>query len=142
MIEIDIPSIDPIQHQPKVFLGMTLRQIICIVPSSALAIFLCATTYKINDTLAILLALIIVAPAIAVGWLRPYNMNFEDFAKLWFYNEFQSNSKRILKTDSMEEFQMMTIKEREAEERKKREKELAEKKKQKLQQNATKKSKK
>lgn len=142
MIEIDIPSIDPIQHQPKVFLGMTMRQIICIIPSLAVSVGLFSLTYGISSELSMFLVLMVMIPAALVGWYRPYNMNFEDYAKLWFYNEFQSNRKRILKTDSMEEIKMLTIKEREAEERKKREKELAEKKKQKLKQNSSKKSKK
>lgn len=142
MIEIDIPSIDPIQHQPKVFIGMTLRQIICVVPSIAVSAILFGLTYKLSDELAIILVLIVMFPAILIGWYKPYNMNFEDYAKLWFYNEFQSNPKRILKTDSMEEIKMLTIKEREIEEKKQREKELNEKKRKKAQKDVAKKSKK
>lgn len=113
MIEIDIPSIDPIQHKPKVFLGMTSRQIICIVPAVALAGTLFALTCKFSMDLAVILAGICVVPAICLGWITPYNMKFEDYAKLVYFNTFVASPKRIYKTDSAETHKNLTIKERE-----------------------------
>lgn len=117
MIEIDIPSIDPIQHKPKVFMGMTSRQILCIVPAVALAGTLFALTCSFSMDLAVILAGICVVPAICLGWITPYNMKFEDYAKLVYFNMFVSNPKRIYKTDSAETHKALTIKEREELER-------------------------
>ena len=113
MIEIDIPSIDPIQHKPMVFMGMTSRQILCIVPGVALAGGLFGLTCSFSMDLAVILAGICVVPAICLGWVTPYNMNFEDYAKLVYFNTFVSNPKRIYKTDSAESHKALTIKERE-----------------------------
>lgn len=113
MIEIDIPSIDPIQHKPKVFMGMTSRQILCIVPAVAVAGALFALTCSFSMDLAVILAGICVVPAVCLGWVTPYNMKFEDYAKLVYFNMFVSNPKRIYKTDSAETHKALTIKERE-----------------------------
>lgn len=113
MIEIDIPSIDPIQHKPKVFMGMTSRQILCIVPAVALAGSLFALTCSFSMDIAVILATICVIPAVCLGWISPYNMKFEDYAKLVYFNTFVSNPKRIYKTDSAESHKSLTIKERE-----------------------------
>lgn len=113
MIEIDIPSIDPIQHKPKVFIGMTARQIICIVPAVALAGILFAAINTFSLDLAVIVAGLCVVPAVCLGWITPYNMNFEDYAKLIYFNTFVSNPKRIYKTDNEESHKALTIKERE-----------------------------
>ena len=131
MIEIDIPSIDPIQHEAKIFLGMTSRQSVCVTIGALLGGSLCALLFSINTDLAILALLICVLPAVCMGWVKPYNMKFEDYVRLWIFNEFQQDKRRIYKTDSAEVTKMLTMEERLALEKKQKEKELEEKRKQK-----------
>jgi hypothetical protein len=133
MIEIDIPSIDPIQHEPKIFLGMTSRQCLCIVPGLLLGASLALATFKLNTDLAIILFAICVVPAVLMGWYKPYNMRFEQYLQLLWYNNFVASPKRVFKTDNAEDVKMLTIKERQIIEAKQKEKELAEKKKNKSQ---------
>lgn len=128
MIEIDIPTIDPMQHQPKIFLGMTSRQCLCIVPGVGLGCGLFALLYSTNQDLAVLLCGLCVTPAVLMGWYTPYNMKFEQYLKLLWFNSFVSNPKRIYKTDQAEEVKMMTIKERQDEEKKKKAEALAQRK--------------
>lgn len=129
MIEIDIPTIDPIQHTPKVFLGLTARQIVCVIPSAAAGIAVFFALRKLNLDMATILACLCVAPGVCLGWLRPYNMKFEDFVKLWWFNSFVSEPKRIYKTDNAVNTKMLTIKERQELEKREQAKALAEKKK-------------
>lgn len=129
MIEIDIPSIDPIQHEPKIFFGMTSRQCLCIVPGVLLGVGLFLLTYKTNRELAMILCAIGVGPFICLGWYAPYNMKFEQYVKLIWFNTFVSNPKRIYKTDSEQEIKLLTIKERQELEKKEQTRELEEKKK-------------
>ena len=128
MIEIDIPSIDPIQHEPKIFFGMTTRQCICIVPGVALGALLFALTYEMGTKIAIPLCMLAVLPAVAMGWYTPYNMKFEQYVKLVYFNTFVSNPKRIYKTDNEEEVKRLTIKELQEQEKKEKAAELEAKK--------------
>jgi len=129
MIEIDIPSIDPIQHEPKIFLGMTSRQCLCITPGVAAGVGLFVLTYNFSVDLAVILLGVAVVPAVCMGWLSPYNMKFEQYLKLLWFNTFVSNPKRIYKTDSEEDVKMLTMKERQEQEKKEKEQMLADKKK-------------
>ena len=118
MIEIDIPSIDPIQHEPKVFMGMTARQILCIVPGVALGVFLFIVTRKISSDLSVISCGLAIGPAVALGWFKPYNMKFEDYVKLLYFNNFVASPKRIYKTDMAEEVKLPSMKERQEQEKK------------------------
>ena len=129
MIEIDIPSIDPLQHEPKIFLGMSSRQILCIVPGIGLGMALFMLTYKWSTDIAVILTALCVVPAVCLGWVKPYNMKFEQFVKLWYFNTFVANQRRIYKSDSEQERKLVTIKEAEELEKKQKEQELVEKKK-------------
>lgn len=133
MIEIDIPTIDPIQHEPKIFLRMSKRQILCIVPAAILAIVSVVFLNSLNVSMDILVIVvgIIVLPAACFGWVRLYNMPFEQYLKLLIDN-YTSPQERIYKTDSAVETKMLTIKEREALEKKNKQKEIEAKKAQKL----------
>ena len=128
MIEIDIPSIDPIQHEPKIFFGMTSRQCICIVPGVGLGVGLFVLTYGISQDLAVILCGLSVAPSVCLGWLKPYNMKFEQYVKLLWFNTFVSNPKRIYKTDNEKDTKQLTIKERQELEKKQRAQEIENKK--------------
>ena len=129
MIEIDIPSIDPIQHKPKIFLGMTSRQILCLVPGVALGAALFMLTYKMSLDIAVIAVGVAVIPSVCMGWLTPYNIKFEDYVKLVYFNNFVANQKRIYKSDNEEEMKLLTIKERQELEKKQKVQELERKKK-------------
>ena len=128
MIEIDIPSIDPIQHEPKVFFGMTSRQILCLLPGVAVGGLLFAFTVSTDMSVAIVLLMIGVAPSVAMGWWKPYNMKCEQYLKLLYFNTFVSSPKRIYKTDSEEDPKVASMRERKAEEQLAKETQLNEKK--------------
>lgn len=103
MIEIDIPSIDPIQHEVKIFMGMTARQCLCIVPGGGLGFGLFMLTRSLSTDVAMALLILCVVPAVFMGWYKPYNMKFEQFVQLWWFNTFVSNPKRIYKTDNADD---------------------------------------
>lgn len=129
MIEIDIPSIDPMQHEPKIFFGLTSRQCLCIVPGAIIGVGLFMLTYNLSLDVAVVSLCVGVAPAVCMGWLTPYNMKFEQYLKLLWFNSFVSNPKRIYKTDSAEEVKRLTIKELQDLENKQKAKEMENKKK-------------
>ena len=131
MIEIDIPSIDPIQHEAKIFLGMTSRQSLCLVPGLILGGAAFATLFSVSIDLAVVALVICVVPSVCMGWIKPYNMKFEDYVKLLYFNEFKQDKRRIYKTDNAEVIKMLTMEERQALEKKQKEKEMEERRKQK-----------
>ena len=139
MIEIDIPTIDPIQHEPKVFLRMSKRQILCAVPAAILAILTVILLRRINASIDIIVIAvgIIVFPAGLFGWVKFYNMPFEQFLKLLIDN-YTSPQERIYKTDNAVEVKMLTIKEREALEKKNKQNEIEAKKNKKMAKTKTK----
>ena len=123
MIEIDIPSIDPIQHEAKIFLGMTSRQSVCLVPGLIAGGALFAVLFPlIGIDWAVMALVICVAPAVCMGWVKPYNMKFEDYVRLLYFNEFKQDKRRIYKTDTAEVVKMMTMEERQFMEKKQKEK--------------------
>lgn len=128
MIEIDIPSIDPIQHEPKIFMGMTSRQCICVVAGVGLGALAALTLYSISLDLAMIATGLCVIPAIFMGWYTPFNMKCEQYLKLMYFNTFVANSKRIYKTDSEEDPKQLSMKERQEQEKLKKEEDLARKK--------------
>lgn len=119
MIEIDIPAIDPIQHEPKIFVGMSGRQCLCIVPGAALAVGAYFLLGQINSDLAFFGAAAFLIPAVLMGWYKPYNMKFEQYVQLVYFNTFVANPKRIYKTDTEDERKLVTTKELEAQAKKK-----------------------
>jgi hypothetical protein len=132
MIEIDIPSIDPIQHEPKIFFGMTSRQCLCITPGVIIGVTLFMLVKDLSLDLAVILLGLAVAPAVCMGWLSPYNMKFEKYVQLVWFNTFVANPKRIYKTDNEEEVKQLTIKERQEQEKKQKVQAMEKKKKEKI----------
>lgn len=120
MIEVDIPSIDPIQHEPKLILGMSFRQAVCVIVGGALGVGAYALFHflvpAVQD-LAIVGFLIFVIPAVLMGWYKPYNMKAEEYVKLCYYNNFVAYPTRILKTDDAMDVKLPTMKERQEMER-------------------------
>ena len=103
MLEIDIATIDPMQHQPKIFLGLTRRQCLCLVPGVAIgAVMFYLVQKKIGSIdMAFICCALALAPFILFGYVRPYNMPFEKYLKLMIQNRFINSSKRIFKTEAM-----------------------------------------
>lgn len=120
MIEVDIPSIDPIQHEPKLIFGMTMRQTLCVIVGGGLGIGLYFLLQTLTGTMEISMAgfLICALPAVLMGWYKPYNMKAEDYAQLVYYNNFVAYPTRILKSDGADDIKMPTLKERQEMERK------------------------
>lgn len=120
MIEVDIPSIDPIQHEPKLIFGMTLRQAICVIVGGGVGVATyCALQFLLHiPDLAMVGFLLFAMPAVLLGWYKPFNMKAEDYFKLVYYNNFIAYPTRILKTDDAADVKMPTLKERQEMERK------------------------
>ena len=118
MIEIDIPAIDPIQHEPKIFVGLSARQCLCILPGAALAVGAYFLFNTFSSDLSFISAITCVVGAVLMGWCKPYNMKFEQYLQLLYFNTFVANPKRIYKTDNEEERKLTTTKELEAQSKK------------------------
>ena len=130
MIEVDIPSIDPIQHEPKLIFGMTLRQTICLIVGGGLGLgfyFLIQSLVGVME-ISMLGFLIFSLPAVLMGWYKPFNMKAEEYAKLVWYNNFIAYPTRILKSDGAEDVKLPTLKERQEMERRLQQKELRDRK--------------
>ena len=95
MIEIDIPTIDPVQHEPKIFLGMTKRQVLCVLPGVALAVGLAMLFKNISIDLMVIGVILGIAPAVLFGWLKPYNMPLEKYLLLLWNNQTNPQNYRI-----------------------------------------------
>ena len=131
MIEVDIPSIDPIQHEPKLIFGMTLRQAICVIVGGVGgvgAFLLMHFLIPGVQDLAVMGFLLFALPAVLMGWYKPYNMKAEDYFKLVYYNTYVAYPTRILKTDDAMDVKLPTMKERQEMERKLQQAELNKKK--------------
>jgi hypothetical protein len=120
MIEVDIPSIDPIQHEPKLIFGMTMRQTVCAIVGGGLGIGLYFLLQGLVGVMEISMGgfLICALPAVLLGWYKPYNMKAEDYAQLVYYNNFIAYPTRILKSDGADDVKLPTLKERQEMERK------------------------
>ena len=121
MIEVDIPSIDPIQHEPKLIFGMTLRQAICVIVGGVGgvgAFLLMHFLVPGVQDLAVVGFLLFALPAVLMGWYKPYNMKAEEYLKLVYYNNYIAYPTRILKTDDAMDVKLPTMKERQELERK------------------------
>lgn len=97
MDEILIPK-DFKKYTPKVLGGMTMRQIVLLVPAGVLAVLL---NKYMSGNFYVLLIVIIFGLVWAFGWTKPYNMKFEDFITTSFVKMFLSPQKRIYKTKNL-----------------------------------------
>ena len=116
MIEVDIPSVDPIQHEPRLILGLTLRQAVCLIVGGGLgaAAYFLLESFIHNPQVSAMGLVIFLLPACCLGWYKPFNMKCEDYVKLIYYNNFVCYPTRILKTDGAEDIKLPTMKERQA----------------------------
>lgn len=114
MIEVDIPSVDPIQHEPRIIFGLTLRQAICLIVGGGLGVpaYFVVDAAIQNPKVSAMALVIFLLPACLMGWYKPFNMKCEDYLKLIYYNNFICYPTRILKTDGAEDVKLPTMKER------------------------------
>lgn len=94
MIEIEIPK-DMNKYEAKLFGPFTTRQTICFVIACVLGIptFLFLRERVVTDVASIV-TMIVFIPFILVGWIKPYGMHFEDFARSAFISNFLAPNKR------------------------------------------------
>ncbi len=94
MIEIEIPK-DMNKYEAKLFGPFTTRQTICFVLACICGIptFLFLRDKVVTDVASIITMLVFI-PFILVGWIKPYGMNFEDFARTAFISNFLAPAKR------------------------------------------------
>ena len=100
MLEAQIPK-DIRKYETKLVGSFTLRQLICFIVG-CLAAFL---VYKLASALNLgevkmFLTFLAAAPAIAFGWIKPYGMKLEDFARTALISNFLAPKERIYKTNN------------------------------------------
>ena len=100
MIEIKIPK-EVTKYEAKLIGPFTARQ--CI----ALAIFvpIAVLTYNLarnylSSAIAPYLCILVATPGALFGWVKPYGLKFEEFAKSVVLNGFIAPSKRVHKSES------------------------------------------
>lgn len=81
MIEVEINE-DVRKYKPKFIGPFTTRQVICLVLGGGSVIF----TYQflhpfLTSDITTFLCMLISIPFMAVGWIEPYGMKMEDFAR-------------------------------------------------------------
>lgn len=94
MIEIEIPK-DINKYEAKLIGPFTSRQTACFVGACALAIpaFLGLKEILPRD-FATFVIMIICIPFVLIGWVKPYGMTFEQFARTAFISNVLSPKKR------------------------------------------------
>ena len=98
MLEINLPTIDPMQAESKVVLGLSIRQILCVVPGLGLGVAGFFALKDISFDLGLVVAVIAIAPAVLMGWARPYQLKFEQYLKIFINNRFLYPPKRLYRT--------------------------------------------
>ena len=105
MIEIEIPK-DINKYEAKLVGPFTTRQTACFVCACALGIptFLFLRD-KVPTDLASILTMIVFLPFVLIGWVQPYGMKFEQFARTAFISNFIAPAKR--KYVTMNQFELL-----------------------------------
>lgn len=103
MIELEVPK-DIRKYEAKLFGPFTTRQLICFVIAVAVAFIV----YKfvgafIPQDILFFVIIIIDLPVLLCGWLKPYGMPFEKFAKTAFTTTFVSPAVRKYVTENIYE---------------------------------------
>ena len=95
MIEIEM-SKDIRDFEPKIALGMTMRQLVCIGVGVAVAI---PIVFKLNKLgigfdISGMIAAMLAMPIIAAGWINAYGMKAEQMALTILYSLILAPTKR------------------------------------------------
>lgn len=94
MIEIEVPR-DVGKYEAKLVGAFTTRQIACFVAACAINIPLFLILREIvPQDVATIVILLIALPFVLVGWIKPYGMKFEQFAKTAFISNVLAPKRR------------------------------------------------
>ena len=100
MIELEIPK-DIRRYEAKLFGPFTTRQAICFIIAAVIALFV---YFGLKDIIVqdILFFVIIIVdlPLLLCGWVKPYGMHFEKFAKTAIGTTFISPAARKYVTEN------------------------------------------
>ena len=103
MIEIEIPK-DIRAYEAKLIGPLTTRQLFCIIGLGVS----CFLTYKASvnllgedSSLIWFFPMVIAIPFALIGWVKPYGLTFEKFAKSVFKTMFLAPTKRIYKIKNL-----------------------------------------
>ena len=105
MIEIEIPK-DITKYEAKLVGAFTGRQVACLIIAAAVGVplFLIMLHYNVNRSVAIFGVMIVMLPAVVMGWVKPYGMNFEHFVKTAFISNVLSPKRRKYVTKNSYEY--------------------------------------
>lgn len=105
MIEIEIPK-DINKYEAKLIGPFTKREAGCFVCACVLGIptFLFLRE-RVPMDLAAIVTMLIIIPFVLIGWINPYGMHFEQFARTAFVSNFIAPSKR--KYVTMNQFELL-----------------------------------
>jgi hypothetical protein len=100
MIELEIPR-DIRKYEAKLFGPFTTRQLVCFVIAAVIAL---AAYFVLADMMpqdiCFFVIIIIDLPLLLCGWVKPYGMPFEKFAKTAFTTTFVSPAARKYVTEN------------------------------------------
>jgi hypothetical protein len=93
MIEIEIPK-DIRKYDAKLIGPFTTRQVLCFIPGCALGACTFLIPTFLPQDIRLILTGIVFLPFLLVGWVKPYGMKFELFAKQIIFSTFLSPQER------------------------------------------------
>lgn len=105
MIEIEVPK-DIRKYEAKLIGAFTARQAGCLVAACAICVpvFFLLREAVPRDVLTLLI-MILAVPFVLIGWVKPYGMKFELFAKTAFISNVLSPRKRKYVTMNVYEYE-------------------------------------
>ena len=108
MIEIEVPK-DITKYESKLVGAFTGRQVACLVIAAGIGIPLFLFLTKNNAVhvprdFALFAVMLVMIPAVLMGWFKPYGMNFEQFVKVTFVSNVLSPKRRKYVTKNSYEY--------------------------------------
>lgn len=101
MIEVEIPK-DIRQYESKVVGPLTVRNLVCLVCGSVIAVPVYMIIKDLVPTdLCIFVSLLCFAPFALCGWIKIYGMPFEQFFMSFLYSSVLAPSNRKYKTKNI-----------------------------------------
>lgn len=103
MIEIEIPK-DIRTYETKLIGPLTTRQLFCVIGLAGS----CFLTYKAavnllgeDSSLIWFFPMVVAIPFALIGWVKPYGLTFEKFARSVFRSMFLAPAKRVYKIKNL-----------------------------------------
>lgn len=100
MVEITIPK-EVTKYETKLIGNFTARQTVCII----FMVLLCVGGYNLminflpQDTV-LAVCMVLASPFAACGWIKPYGMHFEDYAKIMLFSNILAPKNRKYKVEN------------------------------------------